>query len=353
MLQTDDYDYHLPPDLIAQAPADERDHSRLLAVDRSTGSLSDLLFLDLPNLLRWGDLLVVNDTRVVPARLFGRKETGGTVEILVLEHSSGRPADIGPVERLCLMKASGRPRPGTRIFFDDDVYGEIVRVSQDGLVTIRFEGGRGIAALMEERGRVPLPPYIQRGRNGALDALDRERYQTVYAAVKGAVAAPTAGLHFTHDLLRRLREKGIAVAPLTLHVGYGTFRPVRVSDIREHRLGEEAYAIPPETARRIRAAKEAGGRVVAVGTTVVRALESSARTDGSVLPGEGRTDLLITPGFGFRVTDALITNFHLPRSSLLFMVSAFAGFDLTRRAYRHAVEKRYRFYSYGDAMVIL
>jgi len=355
MLETEDYNYDLPQDLIAQVPAPQRDHSRLLAIDRSSGSFSDHRFFDLSRLLLPGDLLVVNDTRVIPARLFGRKESGGRVEILVLDPSdSGLELDPrGADERLCLLRASRRPRPGSLLSFASDVLGEIVRVHGNGLVTIRFKGGRRISSLLDDQGVIPLPPYIKRGQDAALQELDKDRYQTIYAATNGAVAAPTAGLHFTQDLFRRLRERGVSVVPLTLHVGYGTFRPVKVKDIRQHRLGYESYAIAPETAESIRAAKEGGGRVVAVGTTVVRALESAAALDGSVAPGKGKTDLLITPGFVFRVVDALITNFHLPKSSLLFLVSAFAGFELIKRTYAHAVEERYRFYSYGDAMLIV
>jgi S-adenosylmethionine:tRNA ribosyltransferase-isomerase len=351
MLDTEDYNYDLPQDLIAQAPAPKRDHSRLFAVDRLSGSFSDRRFFDLPRLLLPGDLLVVNDTRVVPARLFGHKESGGRVEILVLEHPAS--GTDGHSERLCLMKASRRPRPGILLFFDADVSGEVKSALGNGLVTIRFNGGRGIDRLIDEKGCLPLPPYIKRGKDSGLEGLDRDRYQTVYAANRGAVAAPTAGLHFTRDLLSRLQKVGVSVVPLTLHVGYGTFRPVKVRDIRQHRLGYEQYAIAPETADMIRTVRERGGRVIAVGTTVVRALESAAAADGSVAPGEGKTDLLITPGFVFRVVDGLITNFHLPKSSLLFLVAAFAGLDLIKRAYEQAVLKRYRFYSYGDAMLIV
>jgi S-adenosylmethionine:tRNA ribosyltransferase-isomerase len=351
MRHIDDYDYALPQDLIAQAPAPERDHSRLFAVDRGKGSFEDRRFFELPSLLLPGDLLVVNNTQVVPARLFGRKESGGRIEILVLEH----PASVTGArpERLCLMKASRRPRSGTRLCFDGGISGEVIEVRGHGLVSIRFAGGEGIDGLMEAKGRLPLPPYIRRGEDPDLERLDRERYQTVYAANRGAVAAPTAGLHFTRELLRRLHERGVLVATLTLHVGYGTFRPVKVNDIRDHQLGFEEYVISPETADSIRTVKENGRRVVAVGTTVVRALESAVSADGSVTPGEGKTDLLITPGFVFRAVDALVTNFHLPKSSLLFLTAAFGGYDLIMRAYREAVRKRYRFYSYGDAMLIV
>jgi len=355
MFDIEDYDYNLPQDLIAQTPACERDHSRLFKVDRSTDSFSDHRFFDLPRLLLPGDLLVVNNTRVVPARLFGHKESGGLIEILVLEHPDSRldPGNEAPAERLCLMKASRRPRPGSLLFFDAGVSGVVRKVLGNGLVTIKFNGGRGIDPLLDEKGCLPLPPYIKRGKDTTLEELDRDRYQTVYASRKGAVAAPTAGLHFTQDILQRLQDGGISIVPLTLHVGYGTFRPVKVKDIREHRLGYEPYAIASETAQQIRTVKNSGGRVIAVGTTVVRALESAAAADRSVIPGEGKTDLLITPGFVFRVVDGLITNFHLPKSSLLFLVSAFAGLDLIKQAYAEAIEKRYRFYSYGDAMLIV
>ncbi|MBW1781736.1 MAG: tRNA preQ1(34) S-adenosylmethionine ribosyltransferase-isomerase QueA [Deltaproteobacteria bacterium] len=351
MLDIEAYNYQLPHELIAQVPARERDHSRLFVVDRSNGSFSHNQFFDLPELLLPGDLLVVNNTRVVPARIFGHKESGGRVEILVLEHPGTN--ENRPSTRLCLMKASRRPRCGNRLFFDTDVSGEVTSVLDNGLVKIRFGGSKGIDRLLYEKGCLPLPPYIKRGEDMALAGLDRERYQTVYAEREGAVAAPTAGLHFTAGLLDKLQKRGISLASLTLHVGYGTFRPVKVTDIRQHRLGDEYYAITPKTADKIRETKKRGGRIVAVGTTVVRALESASNPDGSVLPGEGKTDLLITPGFVFHVVDLLITNFHLPKSSLLFLVSALAGLDLIKRAYQEAIEKRYRFYSYGDAMLIV
>jgi len=351
MLKIEAYNYSLPQDLIAQAPARKRDHSRLLAVDRSRASFSEHHFYDLPGLLSPGDLLVVNNTRVVPARLFGHKESGGRVEVLVLEHPESENHQAP--ERLCLIKASRRPKQGSRLFFDSDVSGEVIDLLDNGRVTIRFEGGPGIDALLEEKGCLPLPPYIKRGDDTSLEDLDRERYQTVFARRKGAVAAPTAGLHFTRDLTERLEEKGVLLASVTLHVGYGTFRPVKVKDIRQHRLGYEHYAIPPETADQIAEVRKNGGRIIAVGTTVVRALESTATPDGTVVPGVGKTDLLITPGFVFRVVEGLITNFHLPKSSLLFLVSAFAGFELIQRAYQQAIEKQYRFYSYGDAMLIV
>lgn len=341
----------MPKGLIAQVPGPRRDGSRLLVVDRLDQNFSHLHFSDLPKLLHPGDLLVVNDTRVVPAKLLGRKETGGLVEILVLEHREAN--EDGPSTRTCLLKASKRPRKGALLFFDSGVCGKVREVMDEGLVRITFTGDRSIDSLLEERGRMPLPPYIKREAEDGHGRLDRERYQTVFSSIRGAVAAPTAGLHFTEDLVENLNHAGISVVSLTLHVGHGTFKPVRVGDIRDHRLGEESYRIGPETAKAIEETREKGGRVVAVGTTVVRALESSCEPDGTILPGEGRTGLLVTPGYSFKAVDALITNFHLPKSSLLFLVSAFAGLDLTRSAYSVAIDREYRFYSYGDAMLII
>ena len=351
MLKTEDYNYHLPEDRIAQFPVDKRDYSRLLRVDRSAGSLSNRRFFDLPALLEPHDLLVVNNTRVVPARIFGRKESGGKVEVLVLKHFNQEDSNGEP--RLCLLKSSKRPKPGSRIFFDGTVLGIIREVLDRGLVKISFTGGeKGIDGLLAEKGNLPLPPYIKRPKDVSLSELDRERYQTVYAEQAGAIAAPTAGLHFTEDLISSLGEKGIQVVPLTLHVGYGTFRPVETDDIRRHHLEEEQYYIDPRTAALINENRGRGGKVFAVGTTVVRALETAWTSEKGVRAGGGKTGLLITPGFDFHVVDGLITNFHLPRSSLLFLVSAFAGFDLTKKAYAWAVEQEYRFYSYGDAMLI-
>jgi S-adenosylmethionine:tRNA ribosyltransferase-isomerase len=351
MFSIEDYDYSLPEELIAQVPLPDRDQSRLMVVDRSTGSLSDRHFFDLPELLLAGDLLVINNTKVVPARLFGRKESGGRIELLVLEH--GRDEADTLETRWCLLRSSKRPRKGTRLLFENNLSGLVEDLRDDGLIQIAFQGPRSIDSLIQDRGMMPLPPYIKRKQKDPLSALDRERYQTVFAKERGAVAAPTASLHFTGGLLAKLEQAGISVVPLTLHVGHGTFRPVRTKDIREHQLGDEPYDLSPETAVAIEHAKREGRRVVAVGTTVVRTLESVAGAEGEIKSGRGKTDLLITPGFPFRVVDALITNFHLPRSSLLFLVSAFAGIELVRKTYRAAVAKAYRFFSYGDAMLIL
>ncbi len=351
MFDIEDYDYNLPAELIAQVPLPVRDKSRLLVVDRSTRSMKDRHFLDLPELLMPGDLLVVNNTRVVPARLFGRKESGGRIEILVLDH--GNEETKKPETRWCLLRSSKRPREGSHLFFEKNLSGIVENLGEDGLIQITFQGPHSIDSLLEEEGMMPLPPYIRRKEKDRLSDLDRERYQTVFAERRGAVAAPTASLHFTKELLAKLGQAGISMVHLTLHVGHGTFRPVRTRDIRDHRLGYEEYDLDAETAHAIERSKNEGKRVVAVGTTVVRTLESAAVSSGSLKSGRGKTDLLITPGFPFKVVDALITNFHLPRSSLLFLVSAFAGLDLIRKAYQAAITKAYRFYSYGDAMLIL
>lgn len=351
MFNIEDYDYNLPQNLIAQLPASRRDCSRLLVVERLTGSFSDHVFKDLPGVLKPGDLLVVNNTRVVPARLFGRKESGGFIEILVLDHPD--PCDVGTECRWCLCRSSKRPKKGSSLLFECGVSGRVEDFGEEGLLKISFHGPMSVEALMEKRGVMPLPPYIKRETPDMRSGLDRERYQTVFSRVKGAVAAPTAGLHFSEDVIMTLEKSGISLEELTLHVGLGTFRPVRTQDIRHHSLGQEYYRVDQAAADAVNRTKKEGGRVIAVGTTVVRTLETVSDPDGTISPGMGKTDLLVTPGFSFRVIDGLITNFHLPRSSLLFLVSAFAGRDVMRMAYRQAIEKEYRFYSYGDAMLII
>jgi S-adenosylmethionine:tRNA ribosyltransferase-isomerase len=351
MFDIEEYDYELPEDRVAQVPARRRDGSRLLVVERSERSFTEHHFFDLPGLLVPGDLLVVNNTRVMPARLFGRKASGGKIEVLVIEHPASD--NSRPHTRWCLVKSSKRPPRGTRLFFDSNTPAVVEDHGADGLVRITFQGLRSLDAFLKEKGAIPLPPYIKRSRQDDRGALDRERYQTVFSSRNGAVAAPTAGLHFTSDLIQRLREAGVSVVELTLHVGHGTFRPVRTKDIRRHRIGEERYEIDTEAADAITGAKRQGRRVIAVGTTVVRVLETVAGPRGDIPPGEGKTNLLVTPGFRFRAVDGMITNFHLPKSSLLFLVSAFAGVELVRKAYAFAIERGYRFYSYGDGMLIL
>jgi S-adenosylmethionine:tRNA ribosyltransferase-isomerase len=351
MYHIEEYDYELPAELIAQEPAVKRDESRLLWLQRQTEEIADYHFFDLPSLLKAGDLLVVNDAKVVPARLYGHKQTGGRVEILVVEHPL-RPLSKDQDRRWCLLRASKRPQKGTSILFPDGLTGVVEGLGEDGQVLLRFEGRHTLDYVLKKRGCLPLPPYIKRDNNDRRSEQDRERYQTIFCRYWGAVAAPTAGLHFTYDLLETLQSRGVDIMSITLVVGHDTFRPVRVRDIREHSLGSESYVVGFDSAKAIQRAKEEGRRVIAVGTTVVRALETAFQRKGKIAPDSGTTDLLICPGFHFQVTDALLTNFHLPRSSLLFLVGAFAGIEFTMRAYRRAVETKYRFYSYGDAMLI-
>jgi len=345
-----DYRYDLPPERIAQTPAPDRDASRLLTLDRETGAADHRRFRDLPDLLRPADLLVVNNTQVVPARLTGRKETGGRAEVLILDYT-GKTNNGGPPVHRCLVKASKRARPGTRIRFDDDLSGEVIGF-RDGIHTVKFMCGGDFEAILYRIGRMPLPPYIRRDEAADPPCDDGTAYQTVYAARKGAVAAPTAGLHFTPDLLGRLKAAGVGIAEITLHVGYGTFLPVRVEDIRDHRMHAETYTIPEAAAESINRARAEARRIVAVGTTCVRTLEWAADKAGRIVAGSGDCDLFIYPGYRFKTVDAMITNFHLPESTLLMLVSAFAGRDRVLAAYREAIEHGYRFYSYGDAMFI-
>ena len=344
-LTLEDFDYSLPADLIAQFPAPERAGSRLLRL--AGAGLSDHRFADLPQFLHPGDVLVFNDTRVIKARLYGVKASGGKIEALV-------ERVIGEHEALVQMRASHPPRPGSRLCFDAAIEAEVLE-RRGELYLLRFGGGDGVHELLERHGHLPLPPYISH----ADGAQDQARYQTVYAQHPGAVAAPTAGLHFDEAMLVQLRGMGIELAWLTLHVGAGTFQPVRVSNLAEHKMHSERYDIPPATVQAIARARAAGRAVIAVGTTSLRALESAARlgalhagTDFDLPSGAGETDLFITPGYGFRVVDRLLTNFHLPRSTLLMLVAAFAGVETVRAAYRHAIAQRYRFFSYGDAMLI-
>jgi len=333
-----DFDFELPPELIAQHPLADRAASRLLHV--RARALADLGFGDLPGLVRPGEVLVFNDTRVIKARLFGRKPSGGRVEALIERVFADRRA-------LALLRTSHSPRPGTTILFgdgDDRVAATVVG-RRDDLFELDFS--HDVAATLDRLGHVPLPPYITHC-DGAQDA---ERYQTVYASRAGAVAAPTAGLHFTAELMSALGERGAQCAFVTLHVGAGTFQPVRAERLAGHRMHAERYEIPPATAEAVNAARAAGRPVTAVGTTSLRALEAAA-PDGRVAAGGGETRLFITPGYEFRVVDRLVTNFHLPKSTLLMLVSAFAGVERIRRAYRHAIAQRYRFFSYGDAMLL-
>ncbi|RJP94261.1 MAG: tRNA preQ1(34) S-adenosylmethionine ribosyltransferase-isomerase QueA [Desulfobacteraceae bacterium] len=354
MFSLTDYDYDLPEKLIAQIPSNRRDHSRLLHLNRTSGELAHRRFSELPDLLKSGDVLVVNDTAVIPARMFGVKETGGRVEILIVNYASAaRPPQTGnTVEYECLIKASKAPRPGTRIDFGPELKGQVAAV-HERTSTIRFTGQKPFDEILDQIGVMPLPPYIKRDHNAAdMGQRDRTAYQTVYATHKGAVAAPTAGLHFSKEVLEQLKNKGVSVATITLHVGYGTFMPIRSEDIREHRMHTEQFIISKASANTVNRAKAEGRRVVAVGTTSVRTLEYATDSTGCLRPGPGSCDLFIYPGFDFKCVDAVITNFHLPQSTLIMLVSAFAGRETVLNAYRCAVAEKYRFFSYGDAMFI-
>ena len=335
-LTLNDFDYPLPPELIAQAPLPERSASRLLVVG---SHLEDRRFTDLPEFIRPGDLLVFNDTRVIHARLHGVKDSGGQVEVLI-------ERAIGPHEALAQVRASKSPKTGSRLRLADAF--DVTVLGRSGeFYHLRFPATDDLHGLLERHGKLPLPPYIQRTAGDD----DESRYQTVFAREPGSVAAPTAGLHFDDALLERIAARGARCAWLTLHVGAGTFQPVRVDDLGEHRMHRERYVIPQETADAIAATRAAGGRVIAVGTTSLRALEAAAQ-NGPLHAGSGETEIFILPGFRFRIADGLVTNFHLPKSTLLMLVSAFTGMEAIRRAYAHAVAQRYRFLSYGDAMFL-
>jgi S-adenosylmethionine:tRNA ribosyltransferase-isomerase len=341
-----DFDYELPEELIAQHPLPERDASRMLVVNRATATFEDREFTSFPGYLGAGDCVVLNNTRVFPARLLARRTpTGGRVEILLL-----RELEAGKWQ--VLARPARRLQAGNQLEFrQSKLTATVVDVLDDGTRVIHFEPSDGLLNVIEEIGEPPLPPYIKRNSGAASE--DRDRYQTVYAQETGAIAAPTAGLHFTPHILKELKQNDVRVAEITLHVGYGTFEPVRVEKVANHHVLAERFVISDEAAGVINDCRSAGGRVVAVGTTTTRALESSVSESGEILASDAVADLTITPGYSFRAVDALLTNFHLPRSSLLLLVSAFAARTLVLEAYRHAVHARYRFYSYGDCMLIL
>ena len=346
-----EFDYFLPPELIAQEPAARRDGARMMVLDRQKQTIAHRKFTDLPEYLRAGDYLVVNDTRVIPARFFGRKAkegTGGRVEFLLLE-------EVAPDTWDALMRARRRPRPGESVILDDGLGAvTILEEGELGRVKIRVETSSPWLEVLARIGQAPLPPYIHRKEaTPAQRANDNVRYQTVFARAPGAVAAPTAGLHFTPEVLAQLGERGVARGTVTLHVGIGTFLPVSVENVAEHHMDFERWWIPAQSAQAVTAARAAGGRVVAVGTTSVRTLESAAARPEGFGAGQGRTDLFIYPPYSFRMVDAMLTNFHLPKSTLIMMISAFAGLEFVRAAYEEAIRERYRFYSYGDCMLIL
>jgi len=348
-----DYDYELSEEYIAQKPVLCRDRSKLLLLNRKTGEISHHAFFEVCDFISSKDVLVINNTRVIPGRLFGKKDTGGKAEILILDFAGGvrEESEKGAFICECLVKSSKPPKSGSFIFFQKELKAEVIS-AKEGICQLRFSCPGSFEDLLNEEGHVPLPPYIKRddASNDSWD--DKISYQTVYAAYNGAVAAPTAGLHFSNQLLELIRIKGIRIAEITLHVGYGTFLPVRVEDIREHKIHSERFEISEDAADTVNKAKAAGGKIIAVGTTCVRTLEYSSDSQGKVVAGSGKCDLFIYPGYSFKVVDAMITNFHLPKSTLIMLVSAFAGRENVLSAYREAIYKGYRFYSYGDAMFI-
>ncbi len=339
-LKTSDFDYHLPEELIAKYPLVERSASRLLCMDRESKTLKHMLFKGIVDLVNPNDLLVFNNTRVIPARLFGQKQTGGKIECLV-----ERVIDAHRV--LAHLKASKSPKPGAQLVFADTLEAEVLS-RQGDLFELTFLGADPVFDVLEQYGHMPLPPYIDR-EDGSEDV---ERYQTVYSEHKGAVAAPTAGLHFDEAILKQLTEKGVDMAYVTLHVGAGTFQPVRVESIKDHHMHSEYMILGEDVCEAVNACKKRGGRVIAVGTTSVRCLEAAAQT-GELKPYQGDTDIFIYPGYQFKCVDSIITNFHLPQSTLLMLISAFADKELVMQAYEEAIKEKYRFYSYGDAMILL
>ncbi len=339
-MKTSDFYFELPPELIAQTPIERRDDSRLMCLSKTTGSIEHHRFYELPELLFEGDCLVLNDSRVLPARLFGSRITGGAVEIVLLR-------DLGDGLWECLTRPGRKTKTGTELVFGDgELTAVVTDVIEGGNRVIKFNYSGIFLEILERLGRMPLPPYIHE------ELKDSERYQTVYSKVIGSAAAPTAGLHFTNELLDKISSKGVKVCFITLHVGLGTFRPVKVDDIKDHKMHSEYCTISKETAETINSVKTGGGRIIAVGTTSCRTLESASKDDGTVGEFSGFTDIFIYPGYEFKCIDALITNFHLPESTLIMLVSALAGKDNVFRAYNTAIEERYRFFSFGDAMFI-
>jgi len=345
-MQISEFDYELPEELIAQQPLEQRDASRMLILDREKQQFQETSFKEFPGYIRPGDLIVVNNTRVFPARLIGQRDpSGGRVEVLLTR-------EVEPSVWEALVRPANRLTPGERIRFGDTgLRASVKETTTSGTRILGFEGDQPLEALLEQVGETPLPPYIKRPSGST--ARDAERYQTVFALEKGAVAAPTAGLHFTPGILESLRSLGANVVEITLHVGYGTFEPVRVDNVEQHQVASESFEIREDAARIVNETRERGDRVIAIGTTTTRALESAVNAAGSVTPGKRQASLTIIPGYKFQVVNGLLTNFHLPRSSLLLLVAAFAGRDFTLDAYRHAVEQRFRFYSYGDCMFVI
>jgi S-adenosylmethionine:tRNA ribosyltransferase-isomerase len=349
-MRTDKLNYELPAELIAQQPADVRSESKLLVLNRKDASLEDSRFGKIGRYISKGDCLVINDTKVLPARFFARRKTGAKLEGLFLDKTADGSWQV-------MLKGAGKIKPGERIFLKDKdgndyALAELTEKTPDGGCTLKLESSQDYEAVLERIGFTPLPPYIKRNNDAVQDQIDKQRYQTVYANRNGAVAAPTAGLHFTDELISELKDKGVNFANVTLHVGAGTFKPVESETLEEHKIHSEKFSVDEKNAAIINETKSKGGRVIAVGTTSVRVLESAAH-NGRLEPFSGETEIFIMPGYEFKIVDAMITNFHLPRSTLLALVAAFAGLENILSAYSHAVENRYRFYSYGDAMLIL
>ncbi len=339
-----DFDFELPESLIAQTAMEKRDASRMLVVDRNSGKISDMAFVDLPQFARSGDVVVLNNTKVFPARLIGKTTTGASVETFLVNETADGCWDV-------LARPAKRLSPGKKIVFDERLAAESVERLPDGKVRLRFTADGDFFEIVNRIGMTPLPPYIK--REAARVDIDRERYQTVYAKSRGAIAAPTAGLHFTNETFDEINLVGAEVCEITLHVGYGTFEPVRVTEIADHKVSAERYEISEETVAILNLAKSENRRIIAIGTTTTRALESNITKTGSFIAGISDAELTITPGYKFAAIDALLTNFHLPQSSLLVLTSSFGGHTLIMDAYRHAVAEEYRFYSYGDCMLIL
>ncbi len=340
--RTADYDFHLPPELIAQTPAKRRDESRLMVLDRKAGTIAHHTFTDLPEFLSAGDALVINSSKVIRARLLGTRDSGAPAEVMLIKSLGG-----GRYE--AMVHPGGKLKPGRRVTVSPELEVEIQEITDRRTRIVQLHSALPFGEAIERFGHIPLPPYIRRPD----ESDDATRYQTVYAREPGSVAAPTAGLHFTEQVLDDIRKRNVSIAEVVLHVGAGTFKPVEVEDPAEHVMHEEWFSIPSSTAETLNATRERGGKITAVGTTAVRTLESAVSSDGRFAPAAGETAIFIRPGFEFRAVDRLLTNFHLPRSTLLMLVAAFAGYDLVMRAYKEAIKEGYRFYSYGDAMVIL
>lgn len=339
-MKTDDFDYYLPEELIAQHPAEKRDHARLLVLDRETGEVTDKYFYDIIDYLNPGDVLVMNDTRVIPARLFGhREDKEESIEVFLLHNTEGKTWE-------CLVRPGKKMKIGTKIIFSEDLSGQVKDIKEDGNRIIEFSYEGIFNEILDKLGNVPLPPYIKE------ELKEPEEYQTVYSKNPGSVAAPTAGLHFTKDLLNEIEEKGIKLAYLTLNVGLGTFRPVSVEDVNDHKMHSEFYTLSQETADIINDARDSGHRVIATGTTSIRTLESVYKKCGKITEDSGWTDIFIYPGFEYKVVDAFITNFHLPKSTLVMLVAAFTSREMILDTYKYAVDNKYRFFSFGDAMFI-